>query len=209
MIFIGQRSQIYIRLKDRNNNKYLFAKYYDWNYGERMISRARYGIDYIKRNLDYSIDDELVEQINRMFDVNFDMKDVQLSDNIITWLENEYLTNQKDINEFIFFEPENNDGKLFVDCDQNSKKIKYCFTDGGNIPLSAQEYMKWNIGFGWDKKDFSDDPDWNKISATCKKNIKAIKNDAELMSDIELKQFINDDYTKYINEVFVENNIKI
>ena len=50
MIIIGQRSQIYIRLKDRNNNKYLFAKYYGWNYGERMISRARYGIDYIKRN---------------------------------------------------------------------------------------------------------------------------------------------------------------
>ena len=39
--------------------------------------------------------------------------------------------------------------------------------------------------------------------------IKAINKDAKLMSDIELKQFINDDYTKQINEMFVENNIKI
>ena len=77
------------------------------------------------------------------------------------------------------------------------------------MPLSAHEYMQWNIGFGWDKKEFSSDPDWNKISATCKKNIKAIKKDAKLMSDIELKQFINDNYTKQINEMFVENNIKI
>ena len=69
--------------------------------------------------------------------------------------------------------------------------------------------MQWNIGFNWDKKNFSDDSEWNKISTICKKNIKSINQDAELMSDIELKQFINDDYTKYINEVFVENNIKI
>ena len=174
-----------------------------------MISRARYGIDYLKRNLDNSMDDELLEQINRIFDVNFDMQDIQLTGNILEWLKNEYLTNKEDINEYIFFEPENNDGKLFVDFDQSSKEIKYCFTDGGIMPLSAHEYMQWNIGFGWDKKEFSSDPDWNKISATCKKNIKAIKKDAKLMSDIELKQFINDNYTKQINEMFVENNIKI
>ena len=45
---MGQRSQIYVRLKDKEGNKYLIAKYFQWNYGERMISRAKYGIEYCK-----------------------------------------------------------------------------------------------------------------------------------------------------------------
>lgn len=34
---MGQRSQIYVRY----NEKLLFARYFQWNYGTRMISRAR------------------------------------------------------------------------------------------------------------------------------------------------------------------------
>lgn len=86
---MGQRSQIYIRIKDKNKNKILLAKYYQWNYGERMISRARYGIEYIKRNLDNYFHNDVIEKINRTFDVNYDMKDIQLSYNIIEDLKNE------------------------------------------------------------------------------------------------------------------------
>ena len=50
---MGQRSQIYIRIIDENNNITLIAKYFQWNYGEKMISRAKYGIEYIKENLIY------------------------------------------------------------------------------------------------------------------------------------------------------------
>lgn len=51
---MGQRSQIYIRIwdKDKENPK-LYAKYYGWNFGERMISRARHGIEYIKSYMEY------------------------------------------------------------------------------------------------------------------------------------------------------------
>ena len=42
---MGQRSQIYVRY----NKKLVIANYYQWNYGEQMISRARYGIEYIRR----------------------------------------------------------------------------------------------------------------------------------------------------------------
>jgi len=174
-----------------------------------MISRARYGIDFIKNYLDSNMDFELIEKINRIFDVNFDMQDIQLSDNILEWLKDEYLTNKNDINDYIFFEPDNDDGKLFIDYDQNLGEIKYCFTDGGYIPLSAYEYMQWNVGFGWDTKDFSDDPDWDRISKVCKKNINSINKNTKLMSDIELENFINDDYTKQINEICFQQDIKI
>ena len=41
---MGQKSQIYVRF----DKELVVANYYRWNYGERMISRARYGIEYIK-----------------------------------------------------------------------------------------------------------------------------------------------------------------
>lgn len=174
-----------------------------------MISRARYGIEYIKRNIEYSFRDDLIEKISRTFDVNYDMQDIQLSYNILEDFKDSYFYNKDDINQHIFLEQENNDGKLFVDCDQNSGKIKYCFTDSGLNILNPHEYMQWNIGIRWDKKDFNSDPEWNKVSSICKKNIKSINDNATLMSDIELKHFITDNYSKQINEVCVEKDIKI
>lgn len=171
-----------------------------------MISRARYGIDYIKRNMDFSFHRDLIEKISRNFDVNYDMKDVQLSVNILDELKEYYFYDKDDINRFIFLEQGNNDGKLFVDCDQKNNKIKYCFTDRELKPLSANEYMNWNIGTNWDKKEFSSDSDWDEIAKTCKKNIKALNKDAELMTDVELNKFINDDYTKQIE---IKQDVKI
>ena len=174
-----------------------------------MISRARYGIEYIKRNIEYSFRDDLIEKISRTFDVNYDMQDIQLSYNILEDFKDSYFYNKDDINQHMFLNQENNDGKLFVDCDQNSREIKYCFTDSELNILNPHEYMQWNIGIRWDKKDFNSDPEWNKISSICKKNIKSINDNATLMSDIELKHFITDNYSKQINEVCVEKDIKI
>lgn len=47
---MGQRSQIYVRA----SGQLIVANYYQWNYAERMISRARYGIEYIDSVKDYS-----------------------------------------------------------------------------------------------------------------------------------------------------------
>lgn len=174
-----------------------------------MISRARYGIEYLKRNIDYSMHTDLIEKINRTFDVNYDMHDVQLSDDILKYLKEESFVDKDNTNNYIFLEQANNDGKLFVDCDQNTNEIKYCFTDDELNVLSAYEYMQWNIGIKWDKKDFNSDPDWNKIVSICKKNIKSLNNNAKMMSSIELKDFINDDYSKQINEICLESNISI
>ena len=188
MIIIGQRSQIYIRIKDRNNNKYLFAKYYGWNYGERMISRARYGIDYIKRNITYSIDDELIEQINRIFDVNFDMKDVQITCDIV----NEYIEecdykDESSFKEYVFTEQDNNDGKLFIDVSDGY--LKYCFLDYDcnteNI-MDAAGYMAWNSE-NWEQSEYIDDEQ----KELCRDNIKVIGEIAELMSAEEVDDFIN------------------
>ena len=76
----GQRSQIYIRIKDDYNEKpTLIAKYFQWNFAERMISRSRHGIEYIKSSAEYLSSGTVKERISKIFDVNFDMKDIALS----------------------------------------------------------------------------------------------------------------------------------
>ena len=81
---MGQRSQIYVKY----GNKLVVANYYQWNYGERMISRARHGIEYIKDNLikykEWLFNNSYeMKRLGRIFDANFDMKDVQISQDIV------------------------------------------------------------------------------------------------------------------------------
>lgn len=197
---MGMRSQIYIRIHDKNNNKILFAKYFQWNFGERMISRARYGIEYIKENLNYIDQTTVQKKINKIFDINFDMRDVMLSQDILEEVRNEIFRSSDNKNDYIFVSQDNNDGKLFIDCYQETGEIKFCFTDYDLKILSPSEYVKWDIGKTWDLPNFSSDKDWNEVVSICKNNIKYINKNAKMMTDTELEYFIKDDYSKQIGD---------
>ena len=187
---MGQRSQIYIRY----NKKLVIANYYQWNYGERMISRARHGIEYIKDNLleyrNFIFDDpHYMKQLSRIFDVNFDMKDVQISANIIEeWGEQFF---DDDFNDVVFIQQDNNDGKLFVDILENGV-IKYAFLDCNcdmeNI-MSAAKYMDWDSK-DWRNSEYID----NEQKKQCEDNLKTIEEIATLMTKEEIEDFINFDY---------------
>lgn len=200
---MGQRSQIYIRIWNKDNeNPKLYAKYYGWNFGERMISRAKHGIEYIKANLDYISLDSTKEKINRIFDVNFDMHDIlETSDIIQEWLQefSEYFY----ANEYIFNCIDNNDGKLFIDVTKNGE-IKYCFTDYDMRMLTPVKYMDW---------DFTNWRNSEQLSKgelkTCEDNIAYIKKNAKFMTKAELQEFINFDYSKQISELANDLKIKV
>ena len=193
---MGQRSQIYIRILDENNSITLFAKYFGWNYGERMISRARYGIEYLKDSLKYLALDSTRARINRYFDFNFDMKDVLLSSDILEELREEYWGDREFNNRYIFLEQANNDGKLFIDCNQKSGEIKYCFTDYDLNILSPLEYLKWDMNSSLESFKKDNTEEYN----ICKKNIEYLSKNAKLMTFDELKNFINQDYSKQIGD---------
>lgn len=202
-IRMGQRSQIYIRIWDKYDETYkLYAKYYDWNYGERMISRAKHGIEYIKTHLEFIDIDSTQEKINRIFDVNFDMQDILLTSNIIEeWIE-EFQNNYK-ANEYIFEYIDNNDGKLFIDITKD-REVKYCFTDYYFEILTPTKYMNWDC------------PEWRDSKyqtkeeiQTCKNNINYINKNAKLMTKKELQDFINFDYSKQICELAKKLRIKV
>ncbi len=188
---MGQRSQIYVRY----GNKLVVANYYQWNFGERMISRARYGIEYIKENLiqykDYIFNNSYeMKRLGRIFDVNFDRKDVQMGQNIVQeWKEQ--FSDKKLFNDVVFKQQDNNDGKLFVDILKDGT-IKYAFLDSEcdieNV-MSANQYMDRNYK-NWKKSKFIE----SEQKLLCINNIKAIKEMAELMTKEEVEDFIQCKY---------------
>lgn len=169
---MGQRSQIYIAYKDSGENK-LIARYYQWNYGSRMISRARGLVEWLSEHIDYLAWES--EKIARVADVNFDFRDIVISHDLIKE-GHEYGFNP-------FTEVGNNDGKLFVLVKE--KSIKYCFTDGDiAAPLTAEQYMEWD-----DCSRDTEENDGSNYTENCK-----FLNRFELMSEEELWEMINADY---------------
>lgn len=193
---MGQRSQIFVRYED-NGQKKMIARYYQWNYAERMISRARYGIEWLKEMYEYPF--EIARKLYRILDTNFDMIDCVISSDIIKefvddddW-ENEGYT----LNNFMFYAQGNNDGKLFIDVLSNGT-IKYAFLDYDNKKImSGTEYMKWNRGKGWkNPTEYFDQEDID----ICIKNIKEINKMAKKMTADEVKEFMEMDYSYLIEK---------
>lgn len=194
---MGQRSQIYIRYnvtEDENVYKGLIARYYGWNYGERMVSRARYILEelsyFMERKYLFSFP-EKIEKLKRICDVNFDMKDIVISSDIIQEVKEDFASDTEYI-----FNQDNNDGQLYIDV--TDEGIRYCFTKycHEGEPMNGEQYMKWNCEYekykNWHKpSEFRDE---NTIGYT-EKNIKSIEKLGVLMSTEELEDFISEDYS--------------
>ena len=186
---MGQRSQIYVRCTKENGEKYLYARYYGWNYGERMVSRAKHSLEWInamKNN--FWVFTHEPQRLIRILDTNFDMQDVVISSDIIKeWDE---IFPEENFNNCCFKWQDNNDGKLFIDIDENTMSIKYCFTDRDiSKPLTAAQYMRWNHKEWRQSKYISKEQ-----KALCEKNIRQIPRLAKLMTMEELTDFITCDY---------------
>lgn len=186
---MGQRSQIFVRYQETDGPRKLVARYYGWNYGERMISRARHTMEWLKEN--YELISFYAEKIPRILDTNFDMRDCVISSDILKEYQELYGP-EDSLNDVLFYGQDNNDGRLLIDID-NAGNIKYAFlTSESDTPLSPVEYMEWDIG-----------SDWNKVSEcnskeaiqTCKCNISKIDIIADLMTEEEVQKFISADYS--------------
>ncbi len=168
---MGQRSQIYVRIENpKTKEKFLIARYFQWNYGERMVSRARGIVEWLESYLDEdwqimsfygsikSNESQYRTKLERIIDTNFDMRDITFSCDIIEEYKEDYYDSFKDV----FTGQDNNDGQLFVDVsfvedgtcvifgDEQVKYvpvIKYCFVTYccGETPLTATQYLNWDF----------------------------------------------------------------
>lgn len=194
---MGERSQIYVRV----NKKLVVANYYHWNYGEEMISRARYGIKFINDTWLEDEDFDTVypfneksyhEDLRRYFDVNFDTKNIRLSSNLMDDLKDKFTKDS--FNDYMFKLLSNDDGKLFIDVLLENKTIKYAFLncecDTNNI-MNARQYMDWNYDYeDWRNSEFID----KEQKTLCEENLLAIDDMAQLMTKEEMDEFLSYNY---------------
>ena len=205
---MGQRSQIYIRFNTQDEKKMIVPRYYQWNFGTRMISRARHTLEWLKGNAKHLYDPSTQEKLRRIMDVNFDYKDVVLGQDIIKeWKE---CGEDPEFNSWIFGE-DNDDGKLLVDvCIKYPKKredwlkdfkikFKYAFLTASDdsAPMDGNGYMQWDTYYGddnngekkWEENEYIRD----EVRYT-KQNIAYISKKAKLMTPDEVEEFMDYDY---------------
>lgn len=190
---MGQRSQMYISFNNGSRNEngvitnsgetILIAVDFGWNYGERMVSRARGLVEWLLDNRDYL--NYEADKIRRVCEVNFDYKSIIDSSDLVEEAK-KYCAKKADRNEWIFG-ADNNDGRFFVKVG-NDGKLKYAFTETWcNAPLTAEEYFEWDC----ENVTVTDE---DKKKSNFEENRKYIAENAELMTADELLAFMNCDY---------------
>lgn len=207
---MGQRSQIYFRINKPDGKYDLIARYYQWNYGTRMVSRARHTIQWIIQNKKYpfmfqkGMDGH--KKLARIMDVNFDYHDVVLSLDILKEYEEGYYTETGEI----FTGQDNNDGQLLinmhVDYDKKDKEgndkvtIKYAFLDYSSEYLgNADKYMQWNTHYGEEGEPWRENSYIKDEVKYTDRNINYLEKHAKLMTEDEVKEYINHDYVADMN----------
>ena len=191
---MGQRSQIYIRYKDEKGVQ-LIARYFGWNFGERMVSRARGIIEWLdeyKDNFEWLFNNcTKMLALQRVCDVNFDMRDVLISTCIKEEIREQFPdeVEHEGLANYLFGQ-DNNDGQLLIDV--SSGQIKYAFipyyTEADKV-MNATDYMEWDCGKNWANTRGKD------VVEYTTKSIRYIYDHAKLMTAKEVAEFLAYDYT--------------
>lgn len=227
---MGERSNIFVRIRAKKrttDKKYqmetFFGLYYQWCYGERMISRLRSAIDFVDSNIsgwhgEYVVSKETTDKFKRYLAVNFDMKDILNTVDLIPYAVNDVMQGYANEKADIFNQAENH-GFIYIDITlddpdkkfgENNATIKYAFVENeykgkdGNVPpiRSVEAFADHDMGND-ERKWFEPDPYWdergmtdykelflNEIVPTAKKNIDEINTSATLMTEDERKDFV-------------------
>ena len=166
---------------------------------ERRISRARGVIEVFKSDYWY-FGEENIKKLCRICDVNFDMRDIMLSVDIIDEVAEFYDGNYKSI-----FNQYNNDGQLLIDVTESG--VKYCFIPRYNKieVMDGRQYLIWDTKhdhphYRWTEEDPPKKMDEDTILYTLN-NIAYIDSNATLMTKEEAEEFVNTDYSYLFSNI--------
>ena len=200
---MGQRSQIYFRVNTLDGKYILVAQYFHWNYGTRMISRARGLLQWLENNKDYPTmfykSSEQLTKVQRIMEINWDYHDIVLSQDIIKEYEEGLYSKSKEM----FTGQDCNDGQFIIDMvidwkRQNKKgdypvKFKYAFLDTtSDLIGNGEAYMDWeseHLIKPW-RELYMDELKYTE------RNIRYLDKHATLMTKEDIKEYINHDYAK-------------
>lgn len=196
---MGQRSQMYVIAK-REGRYYLTANYYQWNYAERMVSRARGTLEQIIDEYfkyDWYLTDNTTK-LRRIMDVNWDMHDIVLSSDIVKEFTDDYEqywktegnTYAEDFFGYCFAGQDNNDGQMYMyidlDVPEEKREVWLCFTrhtfDGSCPVYTAADYINQYL------KEYGEDCVDADAMVYTKDNIEYIKANSKMLSRAELNE---------------------
>ena len=135
-----------------------------------------------------------LEKLRRVCDVNFDMRDIVMSTDIIKEVAEEW-----DCDCDYSFNQDNNDGQLLIDVTENG--IKYCFIPFYNEieVMNGRQYLVWDSRDSYDVYQWTETEVPKEIDEETKKytldNLDYITENAELMTKEEAEEFIETDYS--------------
>lgn len=193
---MGERSNIFVRIRAKkrtSDKKYqmatFFGLYYQWCYGERMISRLRSAIDFVDSNIsgwhgEYVVSKDQIDKFKRYLAINFDMKDIIDTVDLIPDAVNDVMRGYANEKADIFDQAENH-GFIYLDITlddpekkfgENNAKIKYAFVDNeykdddGKVPTirSVENFADHDMGND-ERKWFEPDPYWDERGMTAHK----------------------------------------
>lgn len=187
---MGERSDFFVRIrvkekKNAKNYKYqaFFGLYYQWCYGERMISRLRSAINFAESHVvgwngGYSCSAQRIEQFKRYLAINFDMQDILEPCDLIPEAVDDVMQGWNTAKADIFNQAENH-GFIYLDItvddpddrsdDNKGSTIKYAFVETEwhekNKPLppvmSVEQFADWDIADN-ERKWYEPNPDWDR-----------------------------------------------
>lgn len=193
---MGERSNIFVRIraKERSSDKNykhetFFGLYYQWCYGERMISRLRSAINYVENHIggwrgEWAVSEERIRLFKKYLAINFDMQDIveplDLVPDAVDDVMQGYSTAKADI-----FDQAENHGFIYLDITlddpeekfgENKANIKYAFVDNEyhskKHPLppirSVENFADHDIGDD-ERKWYEPDPYWDERGMTAHK----------------------------------------
>lgn len=184
---MGERSDFFVRIraKEKTSDKFykhqaFFGLYYQWCYGERMISRLRSAIDFVESDISgrhgsYAITKEQMDRFKKYLAINFDMKDFVEPTDLIPETVDDIIQGYDTAKSDVFDQAENH-GFIYLDItlddpDQkfgdNKAKIKYAFveTEWHNkkhpLPpvMNVEQFADWDIADN-ERKWYEPDPYW-------------------------------------------------
>jgi hypothetical protein len=187
---MGERSDIFVRIRVKENKKAttykhqaFFGLYYQWCYGERMISRLRSAINYAESHVcgwhgGYACSEETVELFKRYLAINFDMQDILKPVDLVPDAVDDVMQGYDTAKADIFNQAENH-GYIYLDItvddpddrsdDNKGATIKYAFVQGewhnkkNPLPpvMSVEQFADWDIADN-ERKWYEPDPDWDR-----------------------------------------------
>lgn len=182
---MGQRSEIYVAVEKQDGTKQMTARYFSWNYAERMISRVAFTSKWLQAK-QYGFNKK---DLISIIETNFDMVDHLTSEQIEPETTGSFKLHCSIDNML-------NDGRAFIFINKEGK-IKYCFTENHALePLDCNDYMLFDTEccypeYQWKNKEYRNSTKMKR----CRNNIKWLKQNAEVMTQEELDEFLHSVYT--------------